>query len=405
MAGKRRGFTLVELLVVIAIIGVLVALLLPAIQAAREAARRSNCTNNLKQFGVALHNYANSLKTFPPGGCIAGNASMISGDLYGSFHAMMLPFFEEEGLKGIYDSKRDWQHQTAVLDGNMNAVTPAMAPPVFVCPSATGENPYEDRLLNEVFLLGVGGSYRAGQKYGVTDYVVCKGVTDAWCLAPGNKPPGPITGGVPEPERGLFDINWACPLRKISDGTSNTIAMGEGAHGPAWPLAVANPGDTIWSDATATTYLNTRTTQARTDQLGQARIAWAAWIACEPAFNGIVNATGGPTGGGMYESGIYACTLEPMNKFPVTQIQADETQQTNCKKSQPSAAGTRALNASRPLTSGGPHVTSNFRSDHSGGVNFLFADGSVHFMTQDISMLTYQQLSTMMGQEIVTIPE
>src|SRR5471030_2714113 len=105
---KSRAFTLVELLVVIAIIGVLVALLLPAIQAAREAARRSSCTNNLKQFGIALHNYHDSLKTFPPGGIV--NPANI-GTIFASAHAMLLPYFEETGLKGLYDSKQHWALQ------------------------------------------------------------------------------------------------------------------------------------------------------------------------------------------------------------------------------------------------------------------------------------------------------
>ena len=97
---KRRAFTLVELLVVIAIIGVLVALLLPAIQAAREAARRSQCKNNLKQIGLALHNYESARRTFPPG--FVSRAATTNGPGIGpgwGWAAHILPYLEESSLK------------------------------------------------------------------------------------------------------------------------------------------------------------------------------------------------------------------------------------------------------------------------------------------------------------------
>jgi prepilin-type processing-associated H-X9-DG protein len=245
---------------------------------------------------------------------------------------------------------------------------------------------------------------------GVTNYAFCKGVTDAQCLGgqKGTLPPGP-PDWVPACERGMFGFNWAVSIRKISDGTANTIAVGEAAHGPAWPLAVpasANPpqgggfpAGSMWSGvAPNIVYTNVRVSPPQIDNFGQLRAAWQAWVASESPYTTLV-AMGIP----LYTSNIMACTLEPVNKRPVTLSQHDDRNAKNatgCQKSDRSAPGTKG----NPTT-GGTHFSSNFRSDHPGGANFLFADGSVHFLNETIDMLTYQQLSTMAGGEIVVIPE
>ena len=100
MPALKRGFTLVELLVVIAIIGVLVALLLPAVQSAREAARRSACQNNLKQIGLALHNYHDTFLYFPPGGITLGGCCATPS--YTSWSISILPFLEQTPLADKY---------------------------------------------------------------------------------------------------------------------------------------------------------------------------------------------------------------------------------------------------------------------------------------------------------------
>src|SRR5262245_46217673 len=106
---RRSGFTLVELLVVIAIIGVLVALLLPAVQAAREAARRTQCGNHLKQFGIALHMYHDTNKWFPPGSVWSnsgGTAGVPNGTMLndrGTIFIRLLPFIEQQPLYNLFD--------------------------------------------------------------------------------------------------------------------------------------------------------------------------------------------------------------------------------------------------------------------------------------------------------------
>ena len=98
----RSGFTLVELLVVIAIIGILIALLLPAVQAAREAARRAQCANNLKNIGLALHNYHSAKSTFPPG-CEKDNAGGTAGNYFTGWTREIMPYAEDPVLHALYD--------------------------------------------------------------------------------------------------------------------------------------------------------------------------------------------------------------------------------------------------------------------------------------------------------------
>ena len=104
MASKRRGFTLVELLVVIAIIGILVALLLPAVQAAREAARRNQCSNNLKQLGLAVHNFHDVMKELPP-------ASLF--DSYATWPVQLLPYLEDQNAYDLWDIRLSYYFQNS----------------------------------------------------------------------------------------------------------------------------------------------------------------------------------------------------------------------------------------------------------------------------------------------------
>ena len=191
MSKRDRGFTLVELLVVIAIIGILIALLLPAVQAAREAARRSQCANNVKQLGLALHNYHDTYKTFCQGG-----GGPLPSDLRRSEWSgliSLLPYLEQQAL---YDLWTDGAYPRAYW------TRPETIPqvPGFLCPSA-GKPP--------------AGYYpQQGQK----NYFFCYGTT--------------VTGNYNQPTNGLFGIDSYNTFAHIYDGASNTIAMSERAHRP-----------------------------------------------------------------------------------------------------------------------------------------------------------------------------
>lgn len=218
---RNSGFTLVELLVVIAIIGVLVAMLLPAVQAAREAARRSSCSNNLKQLGLALHNYVDTYKTLPihyGGNNVYNNTNTGRGWIVG-----ILPYIEQQNL---YD-----QIQPGPLSNAQNTTVAATVLTPLLCPSdGQNEGGRMGGRANVGGTLGVnnykavaGGNWAWGDHTGVSSPTVAKWPNDANGLDRGN---GLICRNADNQPRNFTR------LETITDGTSNTFAIGEAV--PAW---------------------------------------------------------------------------------------------------------------------------------------------------------------------------
>jgi prepilin-type N-terminal cleavage/methylation domain-containing protein len=208
---SRRGFTLVELLVVIAIIGVLVALLLPAVQAAREAARRSQCSNNLKQIGLALQNYHDTYKKFPPV-AIMGRAGPLPQRAYHhTWITAILPFIEQQPLYDSVDKARPAWGQAIV-----RTVVPTLH-----CPSDSG----------------FGDEPSATHGIAVTHYVA-NGGWHWWngAVVPG----GNLPAGVDY--QGPFSGNQSTRMAQITDGTSNTILVAESNSTGYKP----RPGAAVW---------------------------------------------------------------------------------------------------------------------------------------------------------------
>jgi prepilin-type N-terminal cleavage/methylation domain-containing protein len=207
---RRRAFTLIELLVVIAIIGVLIALLLPAVQAAREAARRAQCTNNLKQIGLAIHNYHDVNNAFPMSSAPSG----ISG------HARMLPYLEQ---KNVYDSINfdlAWSPDASGFDPNKTARGTTIS--TFLCPSDT------------VTVLPPG--------YAGTNYRMSNGSSLVRSYTPGDS--SHVNATMPPPN-GMFFQNFKIGLQDTTDGTSNTALFSEHVKGDFSDAIASERSDTF----------------------------------------------------------------------------------------------------------------------------------------------------------------
>jgi prepilin-type N-terminal cleavage/methylation domain-containing protein/prepilin-type processing-associated H-X9-DG protein len=361
----NRGFTLIELLVVIAIIAVLIALLLPAVQAAREAARRSQCVNNLKQIGLGLHNYHSSNNTFPMGGSKGYNTQALGLTSNGtpgsagytptwdgwSSLAVMTPFLEQAPLY----ASMNFSYAPGITGNygqicNLTVWNSKIS--VFLCPS--------DGL--------------AGQA-NTNSYFVSTGPTTMNCCQNGNLTPP-----------GLFGYETCFSIAAVTDGTSNTIATSESLTGEVSPATPGYRGNStgntgVTNAANAVNILN-----VAGGNLANIQAALQTdWQACtnmwlKPNAAGQTNNFNSGAGfrwanGAMGYSMFNTVATPNKNKWSACRV--------DCCAQAEHAHYIQAM------------------SNHSGGVNVGLADGSVRFIKDSINPQMWWALGSKSGGEVI----
>jgi len=311
----RNGFTLIELLVVIAIIAILVALLLPAVQQAREAARRSSCKNNLKQIGLALHNYHDAHNCVPPGSIVLLNSSGTTYYGHGwTWHASILPYIEQSAL---YDAIQ------GPNDGGMGGESGSTADPkqelggktvisTFWCPSQPDVSDGVQK-----------GGYVTSNYNGNMGTLIGYSGDDCYSGSVSTAAGMRERGGCMNAD-GVFFISSNIGFRDIKDGLSNTIMVSE---------VIDSGGDA--------------------DRLG---------------------------GGGSDRKYVFSGG-------------ADSNPPTEMSEYLIAAEGNDPINSYKEEAAG---------SFHKGGAQFVFGDGSVRFLSENMDMNTYQAVSTRAGSEVVS---
>jgi prepilin-type N-terminal cleavage/methylation domain-containing protein/prepilin-type processing-associated H-X9-DG protein len=341
---RSRGFTLIELLVVISIIAVLIALLLPAVQSAREAARRSQCVNNLKQIALSCFNYESAQGAFPMGNryiddSCYNNTSPGSCDQdcwfgYSAF-ALVLPYIEGNAISNAFN-------YNLISSSKSNTTARYAQVATYVCPS-------------DLPSTASGGSGTAQGSYGMSRGTQ-ENIYLNWAAAsfpdPAAEQPKKCNAAL---GNGMFGAEASVKISRVTDGTSNTTFFGDVSRFKNQPESVFNTW--YWTVAYGPRSLN--------------------------GFGAVLIQTG-------------AFTYPRINSPP--DIAGDDTNTVFSCGSGNATSPDWLINCPKALTLG----QWAFRSNHAGGVNMAFADGSVKFIKQTINDKTWQALGTRSGSEVVS---
>jgi prepilin-type N-terminal cleavage/methylation domain-containing protein/prepilin-type processing-associated H-X9-DG protein len=356
---SRAGFTLIELLVVIAIIAVLIALLLPAVQAAREAARRAQCINNLKQIGLALHNYHQAVGTFPMG-VSASNSAWNAGNGCSalvtwngwSVHGLLLPYLEATPVYNAINFAFD-----PLVCNSQNYQNTAFLTtiPGFLCPT----DPYS-------------GKSTLGNSF-LNNYCASIGTTIG------------IVQNYPSQSTGAFSYQTPYGIADLTDGTSSTVAFGESLTGAPNGRKVNYRGNGVAGLCYAWILDASGNPTQTLATLQSCNAAWNTVIANGGQFGGTPNM--GVNRGWYWGWGAEAMTLintivpPSSNQFPWNACR------TGCQ-----GCGNYDMDHSE---------IANVSSLHPGGANVAFADGHVQFVKSTISMTIWWALGTRANGEVV----
>jgi prepilin-type N-terminal cleavage/methylation domain-containing protein len=330
-----RGFTLVELLAVIAVIGTLVGFLLPAVQQAREAARRAHCLNNLKQIGLALHYYQTANSVFPPSFCIRPGTTLSTNNGSWSIHGRLLPYLEQGAAYNRIRLDISW-------DAQLGTGVPAMRTPTYVCPSEINDRVRVD---------ASGNPYTYPHTYGFS--------FGSWLVYN----PAANQGG-----DGAFFVNSRVGPAGILDGLSNTLAAAEVKAFTAYFRNTADPGPAAPSSPAAL-----------------AAFAAGAQFKLGPSTNDNTGHTEWGDGR-VHHSGV---TTVFTPNTPVAYQHTDgriydvdyNSQQEGRSATQPTYAAVTA------------------RSYHAAAVNALFMDGSSRPLSNTVELPVWRALGTRQGSE------